>query len=183
MSEEKHSRGQLRLRKRRRSGLQRTLSLAALAFALLALVLGIRYAWDWHKVGQANDALKGLYHGESSTSPSPGAIALLPQQTPASTPEAAPSPAPTGSPEPVSPSAQDPWPPLRQASGDRFLPLLRHNKDIVGWLSYEPFYQIDFAVVQRDNSFYMDHAVDGKKTWQVRSSWTRKTASAPWTKT
>lgn len=47
-------------------------------------------------------------------------------------------------------------PPQRPAMAERFLPLMRRNNDVVGWLKYEGIEEIDFAVVQRDNEFYLD---------------------------
>ena len=51
----------------------------------------------------------------------------------------------------------------RQVVDDRFLPLMRRNNDTVGWLSYSMFPEMDFAVVQRDNDYYMYRAFTGEK--------------------
>ena len=43
----------------------------------------------------------------------------------------------------------------------RFRDLRKENKDIIGWLTVGKM--IDEAVVQRDNEYYMDHDVSGRK--------------------
>ena len=43
---------------------------------------------------------------------------------------------------------------------ERFIGLRQQNSDIIGWLSIGSM--VDEAVVQRDNSFYMDHNVKGQ---------------------
>lgn len=49
-----------------------------------------------------------------------------------------------------------------QAMADRFLPLWRRNQDVVGWLSYPMFREMDFAVVHRDNDYYMYRGFTGE---------------------
>lgn len=47
-------------------------------------------------------------------------------------------------------------PPPRPAMAERFLPLMRRNNDVVGWLKYDGIEEIDYAIVQRDNEYYLD---------------------------
>ena len=86
------------------------------------------------------------------------------------TPEATLSPAPEETPEPTEPAepvpAETAAPSVRRVKGSpspkpavqgKFDDLIAKNSDIIGWLKTDAVYRIDFAVVQSDNNFYMDH--------------------------
>ena len=85
---------------------------------------------------------------------------------PSGTPALSPAPGNTTSPEPAGSPEPTPPPSVRRVKGSasprppvqgKFDDLIVKNEDTVGWLKTEAVYRIDFAVVQRDNAFYMDH--------------------------
>lgn len=62
------------------------------------------------------------------------------------------------------PSVAQPRPTPQPGMNPRFVSLYKHNADVVGWLKIEGIGEIDFPVVRRDNSFYVDHDFYGKKS-------------------
>lgn len=121
----------------------RLLALLGLGLAAAAVVLLINYISQTRQTRQEQAALRALYHTETPAATSaPTALA-----------------AQTGTPPPVN-VIFSPAPSLAPgqlpAMGERFLPLMRKNRDVVGWLSYSGITEIDFPVVQRDNIYYLN---------------------------
>lgn len=50
------------------------------------------------------------------------------------------------------------------AMGERFVPLYKRNKDVVGWLKMGAVQEIDFPVTHRDNEYYIDHDFYGRSS-------------------
>lgn len=139
------------------------------------------YALDYLNMRRASDALREAYYAEEAgeTEPTPGQTApangqLLPASTAAFAPEAdaAVQTAPDASPAPQAQSAPTPSPtpqvmlaPVRYPDNpfaeisSRFVKIRRQNSDIVGWLTLEDL--IDEAVVQRDNTYYLNRDYRG----------------------
>lgn len=144
--------------------LPRLFALLGVLLALAALFMLGDYLVQANRLRKEQAALREAYRkGEAQTAPETPAPAVemtaLPAQAEASArPEgAAPAQNTPGAPQ------AGVWPGDRDAASDRFLPLLRRNSDVVGWLQYPMFSELDFAVVQRDNAYYMNHAVSGEK--------------------
>lgn len=140
------------------------------------------YALDYLNMRRASDALREAYYaeaGETGCTPLPEQTAsangqLLPASTDAFAPEAdaavqtaldaSPAPqaqsAPTPSPTPQVMLAPVRYPdnPFAEISS-RFAKIRRQNSDIVGWLTLEDL--IDEAVVQRDNTYYLNRDYRG----------------------
>ena len=85
---------------------------------------------------------------------------------PSAAPDLSPVPGRTDSPESAGTPEPTPPPSVRRVKGSasprppvqgKFDDLIATNEDTVGWLKTEAVYRIDFAVVQRDNEYYMDH--------------------------
>lgn len=141
------------------------------------------YALDYLNMRRASDALREAYYaekaGETGRTPLPEQTAsangqLLPASTDAFAPEAdaAVQTAPDASPAPQAQSAPTPSPtpqvmlaPVRYPDNpfaeisSRFAKIRRQNSDIVGWLTLEDL--IDEAVVQRDNTYYLNRDYRG----------------------
>lgn len=138
--------------------LAKTLALLSGALAVTALALLLSYLISWNRTNKEQQAARDLYHlqarqaGKALPETSAGAEAAQASPEPEQTMQTA--------------QAQS-SPPLgeeeeRAAMLDRFLPLMRRNLDVVGWLSYSMFSEMDFAVVQRDNAYYIDRAFSGE---------------------
>ena len=93
-------------------------------------------------------------------------LSLLGTQTPAPSPTAAPAAAQVETPQPASSETAPTAQPARIVKGSasprppvqgKFDDLLARNSDLVGWLTVDAVYRINFAVVQSDNDFYMTH--------------------------
>jgi len=149
--------GGLRLKRARRK--KTSLAHKALVgFAILAAVaaagLLIFYVVQSQRLHGEQSALRKAYHEQATDT-------------------AAPSPEPTlyPMPDPVVVFAgqvtQAPLtPPViqeRQAASDRFIPLMRRNNDVVGWLTYPAFSEMDFVVVHRDNTHYLYRSFTGER--------------------
>lgn len=139
------------------------------------------YALDYLNMRRASDALREAYYAEEAgeTEPTPGQTApangqLLPASASAFAPEAdaAVQTAPDASSAPQAQSAPTPSPtpqvmlaPVRYPDNpfaeisSRFAKIRRQNSDIVGWLTLEDL--IDEAVVQRDNTYYLNRDYRG----------------------
>ena len=61
------------------------------------------------------------------------------------------------------PPALRPMPTAGAAMLPRFVSLFSKNRDMVGWLSSDAVYDIDFPIVKRDNTFYLDRDFYGRK--------------------
>ena len=66
---------------------------------------------------------------------------------------------PTPMPAEVTPSRQTPVPEAEMLP--KFASLQKEIPDIAGWLQVCALYQIDLAVVKRDNTFYLNHDITG----------------------
>lgn len=100
-------------------------------------------------------------------------LAALPDQTPTPTPAPQPAAAPTDAPAPdVPPTAASASPqPTPTATPEpwktpeilfTYHALWEENNDLVGWLNIERLYRVDFAVVQRDQSYYLHRDFYGR---------------------
>ena len=123
-----------------------------IAFGVLKL---FDYRADYVSSRQTAGALRQAY-GEKTPAP------VVPVHTPPPATEApiTAAPAPSPSAVPRLNAAAYPDNPRLQISS-RFKALRKENKDIVGWLSLGGL--LEEAIVQRDESFYMDHDALGKK--------------------
>lgn len=84
-----------------------------------------------------------------------------------------PSPTPQRSEEPAAQAASTGQPSQRPAPTpaswtkpeilDAYRALWQRNNDLVGWLQMDALYRVDFPVVQRDQSYYLDRDFDGKR--------------------
>ena len=139
-----------------------------LALAVFGAVQVIGHFTTQQAGKQAEEERRKIWHAEDATE-----IPTLPPQTVTE------APAPTEKPQvkaeeeetaaPAEPAetrvtrltrSMYPDNPGRTVS-ERFKALRKENKDIVGWLSIGKMQ--DEAVTQRDNEFYMDHDVSGRK--------------------
>lgn len=123
-------------------------ALALMAFSLL--MLG-RYAWQALRTQQLNRQNQALLL--ETPVPSPSSSAALPTAAPAAT--VLPAAADTVTIAPLAPKET----PQVLA---RYQKLAEKNGDTVGWLKVNCIAEIDFAVVQRDNSFYMTRDFSGQ---------------------
>ena len=104
-------------------------------------------------LNRENRALLGTDSPGASPVPAETPLpSLTAEETPAFGPETTPEPTQAPSVRRVKGSAS-PKPAVR----GKFDDLIAKNEDTVGWLKADAVYRIDFAVVQNDNSFYMDH--------------------------
>ncbi len=122
----------------------RLLAFLGMGLAAAAVVLLVGYIRQTNQTRQEQADLRALYHSEAPAStPAPTAAAVLPTDSPAPV-SVIYSPAPSLAPG------------QRPVMGEQFLPLMRKNRDVVGWLSYSGITEIDFPVVQRDNIYYLN---------------------------
>lgn len=155
------------MRKRRRSNstrykvgrpalrLSRLLSLAAAALGLVAVILLVNYLVQGKQLRSQQAELKQMYVEAARSNP----------------PEASTQPAPPSEqPAPTIITAQQEQTVQvieqvqeREAASDRFVPLMRRNNDVVGWLTYPAIPEMDFAVVQRDNTHYLNRSFTGQQ--------------------
>ena len=152
---------------------RRRLRLALIAvFAAVGIYSAVQltlYAKDWLSSQQTADDLRNLYYSSSETQAAtagPTAPPARETETP-KPPEAselrapvqAPTPAPKETAAPRLQAVQYPNNPKAQPSL-RFQTLWIECRDAVGWLKVRGM--IDEVVVQRDNTFYLDHDAKGK---------------------
>lgn len=145
-----------------------TLCGAALAVVfLISAVKLIDYVVDYAQHLIASAELRQAYYAEVEPEASATVIpAPVPTATavPAATaiptdgPESTPSPEPTSTPLARLPKVRYPENPYALISS-RFQKMRRQNEDIVGWLTIEDL--LDEAVVQRDNTYYLDRDYKG----------------------
>ncbi len=138
-------------RRTKRQRKARVLALAGVGLAVAAVVLIISYVNQTNQTRAEQEALRALYHSAApSGTPEVLAAALTNPPAPASE---APAPSPSRAPNPD----------YRPAMAERFLPLMRKNRDVVGWLTYAGITEMDFPIVQRDNVYYLNRDFSGRE--------------------
>ena len=130
------------------SALSRVLAAAGGVLMVAGVVMLINYINQANQLKAQQESLRQLYAAATQT-PQPEATHHQELAALAENPPATEVPPPT-------------LPPDRLAASDRFLPLMRRNNDLVGWLKYAMFPEIDFPVVQRDNDYYMFRGFTGE---------------------
>ena len=123
---------------------------------------GVEYAQ--HRI--AAEELRQVYYAEENTPEQSAAPTFLPTEAltavpvPTATPipDDLPTAVPTSTPQPRLPKVQYPENPYG-IIGSRFQKLRRQNEDIIGWLTVADM--VDEAVVQRDNTYYLDRDYKG----------------------
>ena len=123
----------------------RLLALLGIGFAVAAVVLIIHYIGQTNQTRREQEALRAMYHSPEPSGTPEATLAAAPLETPA-TVSVIYSPVPTA----TLPPGQ------RPAMAEQFLPLMRKNRDVVGWLNYPGISELDFPVVQRDNVYYLN---------------------------
>lgn len=158
-------------RKKKNNALSTVLLLiAALCLLMLVFQGGIRL-WG----ARTNRQVQELFYGNTATpslteqptaEPEPTDAAaetaqpeLTPEPTPAEETVYAANPLLDITPEPTAPVMGGEYTAVRQPR-EAYLPLLEKNPDTVGWLKVSDI--IDFAVVQRDNAYYLSHDFFGR---------------------
>ena len=141
----------------KRDKFQQAMLLLASAAALTALTLLSRYLISSQHLRQQQEELAAAYH-QTTSLPSPSALvnsALLQE------------PRVVFSTSNPTNYLGDPLPETvvfeRAAASDRFIPLMRRNNDVVGWLTYSAIPEMDFVVVHRDNTHYLYRSFTGEK--------------------
>lgn len=129
---------------------------------LFGAVKLISYGWDFVSSRFASNQLRQAYYAMATD---------VPTQTPvpAGTPTPPPIAASTAVPAATQAAAASPTPqmlPVQRypnnpyaVADSRFIKLQRQNEDIIGWLTIDGM--LDEAVVQRDNSYYLDRDYRG----------------------
>lgn len=116
----------------------------------------IAYVGDYHRLRQASQAMRNAYYEDQlvTTSPVPSALPVVTAR-PVATDEPLETAAPAATNTPMSHLEKKAYPynPYRITNA-RFTKLRRQNADIIGWLKIDEM--LDEAVVQRDNSYYLD---------------------------
>ena len=135
------------------------LGLVFLFSAVNLVSYGVEYAQ--HLISSAE--LRQVYYSEAEAEePFTAAPTIVPTATPTAVltdfPEATPSPAPASAPQARLPKMRYPSNPYGIIGG-RFQKLRRQNEDIIGWLTISE--QVDEAVVQRNNTYYLDRDYKG----------------------
>ena len=115
---------------------------------------------------KADEEMRALYY---QNTPIP-TLTQAPTASPTPEPTPQPTRAPAGAEDSASASPPTGMPRLNpviypdnpsRTVSERFAGLRKQNSDIIGWLSIGSM--VDEAVVQQDNSFYMDHNVKGQQ--------------------
>lgn len=141
-------------RKRRRK--KRLVQGALLCVSIYCAVRLVSYGLDGYRAQQSAAALRDAYYAEETQAPSPAATAVPASVRPTAAVTEIPQPTAAAPVEadtdelPVQTYAENPY----GIIADRFLSLRRRNSDIIGWLNIPD--QLDTAVVQRDNSYYLN---------------------------
>lgn len=135
---------------------QRLLLLCAALACLGILIAGLwnvgGYVKDYVGAQQAANDMRTLYYGQTDAPPSgqeqvPEATAMPVQQTPVPAATAVPTKKPL-----ILESRHYPHNPKAQVQ-DKFIALRLNNRDVTAWLKIGT--QLDEAVVQRDNTYYL----------------------------
>ena len=135
----------------------------AVLFVSLFIFGGVKlvgYIGDLISTIAASREIRQVYHSEPT--PAPAAVTVAPE-TPAVLPTPTPSPSATPAPavtnDPHLKKVSYPGNPNLQINR-RFKALRKENRDIVGWLTMSTL--LDEPVMQRDETYYMDHDILGK---------------------
>ena len=138
------------------------LLLIGLAFLLIGAALTVPGVLARAKQQKAENALQTLYYQAGAL---PTAYAPAPSASPLPSDFPLPAVLFSSPPEVTAPplrsfATQAPW--KINLTQERFLPLRKINKDVVGWLTIDNF--LDLPVVQRDNKYYLTHDFYGDKS-------------------
>ena len=149
-----------------KSGLIRLLLLLlCVAVAVISGVELISYFGDRDEVRQVSQELSEIYHGEETETPPESVVSPEPTETPAVTPEPeireTVRPEPTATPMTHLPTVRYPGQGQIPMTSEVFLKLKQKNQDITGWLTIDGV--VDLAVVQKDNTKYLNHDYLGNK--------------------
>ena len=153
-------------RRRTRFRRHRWKRLALIAVSAVLIVFGlaklIGYGMNWLSSRRTAETLRQAYQEESAPSVPPETAAPAASPVPSAPAQTAAraTPAPTVSPVPRLALVPYPENPKLRISS-RFKTLRNKNADIVGWLTIDDL--LDEAVVQRDETYYMNHDALGKK--------------------
>lgn len=151
------------------------IALCSIVLVVSASML-IRYYSQIYRANSATNQFRELYNVQTSaveTEVPVQAAVSVQTEAPTPVPTATPAPTVTSAPvitaEPETNSASDflaQWPSRYPGNEqmriqEKFTPLRRQNRDVVGWLSIEGV--VDEPVFQRDNSYYLTHDATGAK--------------------
>lgn len=138
-------------RKRRVSATTLLLRLSAALFVCSVLLLG-HYHVHAAKTVRVQEEAKYEYYGSNGENAD---SSLLPND-PGTDNDAEKASKPESGIDPIKTIA---WPTIspNAAMLSDFVPLFEKNNDLVGWLQSHALSEIDFPLVQRDNSFYLSH--------------------------
>lgn len=137
-----------------------------LVFVISAVNL-ISYGFEYVQHQISADELRQVYYAEAEADEQLTAMpTVIPTEAPTEAPTAVPtelpestaSPVPTATPQARLPKVRYPNNNYAIASS-RFQKLRRQNEDIIGWLTISDL--VDEAVVQRDNTYYLDRDYKG----------------------
>ena len=147
---------------------RKLLRLSAAVFSCLLILYGaVRLILYYADLSASRNTARELRQIQSQEEPETEHIsqtaepAALPSVSPATVPE---SPVPAETPQPeenreeLQPVQYPDNPELKIS--ERFRKLRKKGRDIIGWLSFD---QVDEAVVQRDNTYFLTHDAEGKK--------------------
>lgn len=144
---------------------KKMLMIAGIFLCLTVLIISgtmlVRYFVNIIRANNATQSFRDLYQTSEPTA--------IPSPPPADDATVSETPLPHGQDAQIQNRAQtflDAWP--KRIPGneqmrvqERFAPLRRQNKDIVGWLSIDGV--LDEPVFQRNNTYYLTHDANGKK--------------------
>lgn len=133
----------------------------------------IRYYSQIHRANNASGQLRELYNAASSTAteqaPSHAPVPAFADTAPSATVQTVTTPVPADastSNHSITADFLAQWPSHYPGNEqlriqEKFTPLRRENRDVVGWLTIEGV--VDEPVFQRDNSYYLTHDATGAK--------------------
>lgn len=151
------------------------IALCSIVLVVSASML-IRYYSQIYRANSATNQFRELYNVQASTAETENPVLAAtsvqteaPTSAPTETPAPAITSAPVITPGPEINSASEflaQWPSHYPGNEqlriqEKFTPLRRQNRDVVGWLSIEGV--VDEPVFQRDNSYYLTHDATGAK--------------------
>lgn len=134
------------------------------AVAVFSGVKLISYFGDLAEERRSSDTLKEIYYAQSTESAPEPTATPEPTETVTATPAPTAAPAtaaPTVTPMTHLPTVRYPGQGQVAIASDTFLKLKQKNQDIMGWLTIDGV--VDQAVVQRDNSYYLNRDYLGNK--------------------
>lgn len=153
-------------RGKKRRIIELAVTCVCVAVFVFSAVMLARYAADYFRARQASEELRNMYYEATPTpAPSPTDVPVMVTEAPPTEPTAATQavmrdvlgavPAPTVSPAPGERLRDVKYPDNPHSLiSPRFAKIRQQNEDIVGWLKIEGI--LDEAVVQRDNTYYLD---------------------------